>query len=242
MYKYKIFVCTHIPIENRDPKLYEILQTGRKYDNKVIENSIGDDTGVNISHLKNEYDGLLTGMFWIWKNTCYDVVGLCGYRSYFGLNRNTIMTIDDAKELFEEKGYDMIMFRIRFNNMSVEEHFRWASEDAYYRYLYDPIIELRAVIMDHFISYLNAFDFVMSGSIMNHRNMFVAKKEYFDAYCTWLFDVIHAYKKRLMSIRYPIPPRFFGFIAELLQRVWVMNNHLYVRELPIVWVSDRNTG
>lgn len=240
--RYKIFCCTHIDTKTVDEELYQLLQTGRAFDQKILAGMPGDDVGENISKWKDIYDGFLTGLYWIWKNTEYDVVGICGYRSYLGLDEFHPLKLADVRRLFEEEGAGFVVVRENCDGETVEEHFRRCHTPFYYEYLHDPWMYMREVVKCRCPEYIDALEAVLGQTAYNHRNMLIAKREYFDAYCQWLFGLLSDYKLYLEKRNYSIPPRFFGYVAERLQRVWLLKQNIRVKELNVVLVSGRNQG
>lgn len=239
---YKLFCCTHVQTKTIDEELYQLLQTGRAFDQRVLANMTGDDTGDHISLYKDIYDGFLTGLYWIWKNTAYDVTGICGYRSYMGLDERTPFRLTDIKRLFEAEGVDFAVAREICDGETVEEHFRHHHHQFYYEYLHDPWMYMREVVGDLCPEYKDALDQVLTNKLFNYRNMLIARKEYLDAYCQWLFGLLSEYKQHLDKRNYKIPPRFFGYMAERLQRVWLLRQNIRIRECSVVLVSGRNQG
>ena len=69
-----------------------------------------DNTGDNIS-LKNSSYCELTGLYWIWKNTCDDIVGVCHYRRYFAdsfiPDKKKLLSGEDVKRYM--KDFDIIL-------------------------------------------------------------------------------------------------------------------------------------
>lgn len=99
----RLYVMTHKKIAEIQDSLYIPMQVGRA--GKEDFGYVGDDTGDNIS-IKNDRYCELTGMYWLWKNTDCDIIGICHYRRYF---------IKDEKLLDKEyienqlEKYDMII-------------------------------------------------------------------------------------------------------------------------------------
>ena len=75
-----------------------------------------------------------------------------------------------------------------------------------------------------------------------HRfNMFVMKKEIAQCYCTWLFAVLFELERRLDISHYSAnDARVFGFVAERLLDVWLMQEGLPYRELPVLYTQPVN--
>ncbi len=237
----KIYCCSHIfPIKVIDPRVYVPLHTGQAYDNCSYQGILGDDCGNdNISTKKEKYDGLLTGLYWIWKNDTTAVKGLCTYRGYLSIDRINPFIYEDACELFQKEKNDFVTAQIRYDETVIEE-FKRNHDSFYYNHLHDPMRYLREVIASISPDYVRSFDESINGYVLNYRHTFLARREYFDAYCEWLFCILFEYEKYLNKKHYSIPPRFFGYMAERLERVWLLEQSIRIVELPIVFVANRN--
>lgn len=238
--KYKVFCCTHINTGIVSDPLYELLHTGQAYDKQFFTGVRGDDTGDNISKRKDIYDGLLTGMYWIWKNTNYEYTGICSYRGYLGMDNKPISLVK-AKTIFEEKGYDFIAARLDLEH-NISKDFELGQYFFYYNYLHNPLLYAERVIGSRYPHMLDAYHYCMQHHIINHRHTFIAKKEHFDAYAEWVFDFIIEYRKYAEKVNYIIGPRFFGYLIERLERVWLLYKGISLVELPVIFISDRNSG
>ena len=91
--------------------------------------------------------------------------------------------------------------------------------------------------------YLEAFDYVLGSPTFYKCNIFVTRRDVFDAYCKWLFSfIIDATKEilRTMNLQdFPNPPRrLMAFFAELMPTVWLVKNHLRIKELNIMEVKN----
>jgi len=72
-------------------------------------------------------------------------------------------------------------------------------------------------------------------------NMFVMKREYFDAYCEWLFDILFELERRLDISSYsPYDARVFGFVSERLLDVWIETKDISYKELPCMFMENQN--
>ena len=98
----KIFVAYHIPARLINDPNFCPIHVGRaltmstkdgdstnKNRQWLLENCIGDDTGINISHLNRQYCEL-TGIFWVWKNINKyqdaEYIGFMHYRRHLRFN------------------------------------------------------------------------------------------------------------------------------------------------------------
>ena len=72
-------------------------------------------------------------------------------------------------------------------------------------------------------------------------NMLIARRTIFDAYYTWLFDMLFEVEKRLDTSGYsPSDQRVFGYLAERLLDVYVLHNHLRWVECPVVNLENQH--
>ncbi|MBE8954215.1 MAG: DUF4422 domain-containing protein [Quinella sp. 2Q5] len=90
--------------------------------------------------------------------------------------------------------------------------------------------------------YLDAFDYVLNSTTFYKCNMFVTRRDVFDAYCKWLFSfIIDATREALRTASLQnfswMPRRLMSFLAERMFSVWLMNNRLRIKELPIMFIG-----
>ena len=80
--KLKIAVATHKKFQMPTQAGYSPLHVGKSRHTQKLSEYVGDDTGDNISD-KNPFFCELTGLYWLWKNTDSEYVGMVHYRRYF---------------------------------------------------------------------------------------------------------------------------------------------------------------
>ena len=108
----KIFVAMHKYVDiNINNRLYEPILVGNNKKEKKV-NILSDDTGDNISDKNINYCEL-TAVYWIWKNSKEDIVGLCHYRRFlskrfFSSNSKYYIDEKNLKKDFRE-GYNVIL-------------------------------------------------------------------------------------------------------------------------------------
>ena len=219
-------------------EVYLPLHVGRE--GKQNLGYIGDNTGENIS-AKNANYCELTGLYWAWKNTDCEYIGLCHYRRYFSKKsvgkdkKAAILHKDDYEKLLQR--YDVLLPTKR--NYYIET-VRSQYEHAHNKRDLD---EVGKIVKELYPEYSEAFTKVMNRTKLHILNMFVMKKEKFDEYCQWLFDILFELEKRIDISNYnQYEARVFGFLSERLFNVWLERQELDCCEVPVVFLEKQNWG
>ncbi len=238
-----MYVVTHKPTPHvsKLPEGYKIIHAVRTLNADL--GYLGDDTGDNISEL-NPYLNEITALYWFWKNADDDVVGLSHYRRFFTESNDLtfaydkILTRDAALKILDR--YDIIIKRVLLHDCSQREATIVSSGR-------DLTMFAESVLKKYLTQaqpdYVDVFDSAWSLSTIYGCNMFVARRNVFDAYCKWLFSfLIDATRETLRMIDYKklstTQKRIMGFFAERLLHVWLMKNRLRVKELNGMLVND----
>ena len=104
----QVYVVSHSVDDIKDidaNDIYTPLFVGR--DGKDNFGFLSDDTGDNISNKNSSYCEL-TGLYWMWKNSPADIIGLVHYRRYFAKWRlGKRLERDDLEKIFRD--YDIIL-------------------------------------------------------------------------------------------------------------------------------------
>ncbi len=207
----RIYVMTHKKIDKIPDAMYIPMQVGKK--GKEDLGYPGDDTKDHISE-KNPYYCELTGIYWIWKNVDCDVIGICHYRRYF-VKEEQLLRQDYIEKTMQK--YPIIVP----NSSCVKD----ASAYEHYakRHYAKDLDVCREVIAEKYPEYLAAFDYAMETILVSVGNMWITRKNIFDRYCEWLFDILFETEKRLHLEEYDdYQKRVMGFLAERLFRVWLL--------------------
>lgn len=219
----RIYVMTHKEIAELPDKNYIPLHVGRV--TKEDLGYLGDDTGENIS-LKNDNYCELTGMYWIWKNVQCDIVGICHYRHYF----------IREKKLLEKSYIEQIIQRYPI----IVPNSCCASDAGTYRRDEEAqcgqrdLKLCREVLEKKYPEYVPAFDYSMRAILVSGGNMLIARKDIYNSYCSWLFDILFEVEKRMDTAGYDVyQKRGLGFLAERLFRVWLLMQSDAIREEEI---------
>ena len=82
------------------------------------------------------------------------------------------------------------------------------------------------VVRENACEYLETFERLLNQSSFSNYNMFIARKELIDSYCTWVFPILEEVESRINVDEYP---RVFGLISEAIFNVWIEHNKLNVK-------------
>ncbi|MDO5462767.1 MAG: DUF4422 domain-containing protein [bacterium] len=229
----KILVATHKSYWMPEDKVYFPIQVGRAIAPQSLSYT-GDDTGEHISE-KNKTFCELTAVYWAWKNLKdVDAIGLCHYRRYFGAKRTSILSQADYTRLLAA-GNDCILPKKR----------NYFIETNYSQYVHahheEDLILTKAILTEKYPDYLPAWEAVMKSTSGHRFNMFVMKWDLFDAYCTWLFDILFELEKRLdISTYSDYDKRVFGFVSERLIDVYLLTQKPSIATVPMVNLESQH--
>ena len=221
-----IYIPVHVGAEGKEPIGYT-----------------PDNTGDNIS-AKNANYCELTGLYWMWKNSMADVIGLAHYRRYFTMKKpSPFAKADDKwKCIATEKQIRMMLKKApiilpKKRNYYIETNY---SQYAHAHHAID-LDMTREIILQKYREYLSAFDSNMKLTKKHRFNMFIMESKYVDEYCAWLFHILFELEKRRdISTYSKNDARVFGFVSERLLDVWLDTKvYMYV-EMPVVFMEDEH--
>jgi hypothetical protein len=105
----------------------------------------------------------------------------------------------------------------------------------------EPLDETRNVIKKLYPDYLDEFDKLKTRRSAHMFNMFIMKKEIFDGYCKWLFDILFELEKNVDNSKYDqFHSRFYGRVSELLLDVYINTNKLTYKEVKFMDMESIN--
>ncbi len=97
------------------------------------------------------------------------------------------------------------------------------------------------IIKEFYPEYYKEFEKLHKRTSAHMFNMFIMKREYFDKYCEWLFDILGKLEKRVDSSKYDsFHARFYGRVSELLLDIWLETNNLKYKEVPVMSMEKVN--
>lgn len=234
----KIIVATHKKYWMPDDKVYLPLHVGRA--GKEDLGYPGDHTGDHISN-KNANYCELTGLYWAWKNLSADYLGLCHYRRYF--TRSNPRNCEKKKEeVLTENEFEQILRRCPIIVPDKRRYYIETNRSHYNHAHYAKDLDLtECIIGEKHEAYIEAFEKVMNRTWAHMFNMFVMRRDYFDAYCEWLFAVLLELEARADISKYnPVEARLYGYISELLLDVWLEKNRLEYHEQNVAFLEPQN--
>ena len=235
----KILICYHKPSDLIKDDILTPIHVGRalalkKSGNKkdlqwMLENMIGDDTGDNISEKNSSYNEL-TAVYWAWKN--YDVIGdpdyigFMHYRRHFLFRANDrvvqkVSGIDD--DYFDYINYNQESMEHLFDDCDYIAHIGRVDKvyDHYRSFHHIEDLELAiSILKNKYPAFSKTADDYMNMSDVNFCNMFIMPKTMFFEYCSWLFDILEDFERKvdLSEKRLFISERLTGIFIEHKKR------------------------
>ena len=235
---FAMYVVTHksLPPEHIQtfPDGYKLIHAGRALGEDL--GYPGDDTGDNISNLNHDINEM-TALYWLWKNTHHAIIGLSHYRRFFfTANPKNFLTEQETFKLLED--HDIVVLNLTRTSLPWRDFVKRLSDARTFSIAYSII---RKNLMRVHPDYLNVFDYRMGLPIVYDRNMFVARKNVFDAYCEWLFSFMidstrEVLRETSLNQLKGSARRMMGYFSEGMLTVWLIKNHLRVKEINMVTV------
>ncbi|QQP83821.1 DUF4422 domain-containing protein [Pediococcus acidilactici] len=234
----KIMVAAHkeFPMP-KERELYLPVLVGAKRNYKPGIDYQRDDDGENISEKNPNYNEL-TAIYWAWKNLDADAVGLVHYRRFLSKKRKS-----DLENILNKREVEELLAK---TPIILPKKRKYYIETNYSHYIHahhqEPIDVTRKVIVDKYPEYLDAFDQMMKRTSAHMFNMFVMKKELFNEYASWLFDILTQVEKQIDISEYSVQEaRVFGYLAERLMDVWILTNHFKYTEVNWIQLGKKDT-
>ena len=234
--KIQVIVAAHKAYRMPEDPMYLPLHVGKA--GKDLDLGFqGDNTGENISE-KNPTYCELTGIYWAWKNLTCDYVGLSHYRRHFRGSKTKdkwegILTTAQAEALLTDT--DVLLPRRR----------NYYIEKVYDQYVHahpaEPLDLALRLASGYGESYAAACRRMKTRTWTHIYNMFIMKKDIFDGYCQWLFEILSQVEGAIDISSYSqYDKRVFGFLSERLLDVYLEANCIGYKEVPVMFMEDQN--
>lgn len=235
-----ICVVSHKDFQDeRLKESYEVIHVGS---NKLPNGKewLTDNTGENIAY-KNPFYCELTAQYWMWRNLPSSVenVGLVHYRRYFMSYKkysnslwDDILDIKEISEVLNNKKIIIPYIKSKGVNGSILYKNKSKSDQSK-----DWLI-IKEIIDNHFPEEKLAFSKIIYSKEQIWSNMLIAKRDVFDAYSKWVFDVLKYYDEKMLTDGEDKRIlRVDGFLSELLLLVWV-ESHLEKKDIANYHVEN----
>ena len=238
--KIEIYVATHKAYSFPKIDVYFPIHVGKEKATVNLE-ILGDNTGDNISRLNSAFCEL-TALYWMWKNSKADIIGLVHYRRYFIRSDGQLLREEDIKSLARNdvilatkkpfyKVRKILGLRISKQKITVREHY---AKDHYEH----DLNCLRDIIKSKSSDYLVCFDALLKVKEgISLFNMFVMHRELVSEYCQWLFPILFELEQTLDISSYDAyQRRIYGFLSERMFNVFLMKNEdrLHIRYYDVI--------
>lgn len=224
----KVYVVSHSEKDIKQIKaddVYTPLFVGRN--GRENFGFLSDDQGDNISS-KNPNYCELTGLYWMWKQSEADIIGLCHYRRYLKSDNGNLLTKEDILTYLDE--YDIILpKKIELVKKSYQETYK----DTYF---IEALDITRETIKDLYPEYIDSYDKVLSQSEFSNFNMFISPKELITSYCDWVFTILEELEKKIDIEKFQ---RGYGLISETIFNVWIEHNNLKVKYCDVRYIGNK---
>lgn len=268
-FNYKIFVSYHKPAELIKSDILTPIHVGRALAKNnpsyswMKEHMIGDDTGDNISE-KNPNYCELTAQYWAWKNCDADYIGFFHYRRHlnfntdknfqqniFGLVEKELLNNDYIKD-FKLDDYNIQNLIEQYDILTVQpwdvknvgsksnyDHYATSDKKLHIKD-YEQALE---ILKNKYPDYIEDYKKYNEAEFGYYTNIFVMKKELFNNYCSWLFDILFELEKVSNISKYDMQEaRIFGYISEWLFGIYIYHlkrtSHLKIKELERTIVNN----
>ena len=220
----KIYVITHKFIKFNLNEIYNPLFVGAH--GKNTYNYLRDDTGDNISE-KNKYYSEITGLYWMWKNSEAEIIGLCHYRRFFAkgiLGNGDYLTKEDI--LSDLKDYDIIAYKRKTGRTIFDNFQEYVSKDN--------MIKGIKILKEMYPDYSEDLDYMLEGNELYSNSMFISYKTNINDYCNILFPYLNKLENELdLSIK----PRIIGYFAEIFFSLYITHNNLKVKKYQLDYIG-----
>ncbi len=201
---------------------------------------IPDNTGDNISD-KNPNYCELTALYWAWKNLDADYIGLVHYRRYF--TRKEVHNIEKKKEqILDGKEWENILSKYPVVVPDKRNYYIETNRSHYNHAHHTEGLDLaEQIIKEKFPDYLPAFNTIMNRTWAYMFNMFVMRRNLFNDYMAWMFDILFEIEKRVDITGWDnYESRIYGFVSELLLDVWLEKNKIVYYEQNVSFMEKQN--
>lgn len=180
----------------------------------------------------NLYINELTALYYIWKNSDEEYVGLAHYRRFLrDSNADDIIDFDICKAYLEK--YNIICTAHYVHKENLIDFLRYDFESC--RMNVDMLNKYYNILIEYHPELKLYFE---TNCGFNGKHMFVCKKELIDKYCEWLFPIILPITEKFVKEdAYKLVGndiRALGYIFERLLSYWLQINNFSILGLDVL--------
>lgn len=240
--KINIFIPYSAIVPVYSTKIFHPIFTG-EVNTKLVTEALQDSTGKNIFEKSTVY-GELSLYYWVWKNFKQnsDYVGFCQFYHFMDFTSDSkvfapfnLIYLDEFAELFKNyseenvlnfaQGYDVVVpAKIPLNTSLYEQYLSNHKKED---------LDLATdVIKELYPDYTQAVDAAMAANFMFPLGNFIMKKNVYNDFCEWLFNVLSELEKRIDWSNYGRYRDIVSstFASERFFNIWLQHNsHLKVK-------------
>lgn len=246
--KSKIIVCYHKKSHIFQNEVLLPLHVGKECSNVSLGNINVDNSGENIS-AKNPSFCELTGLYWLWKNVKAENYGLFHYRRFLDIKNKysikpvlypSLLDLNDWNSNIidpEMENFDIILPHKTAFKLSVYDYYK----EKHIINDFDIVIN---IIKHDYPQYIPACEKVLTCKECYICNMFIMKKDIFNEYCSWLFDILQKAEKQIDNNgRDSYQRRIFGFLGERLLNIFVQykietDKNIKIKTVNNIFIND----
>ena len=232
----EVYVATHKKIDFEFPDYCKKIQVNAERSGQWEGYLHDNDNQDNIS-FKNPNYCELTALYSMWKNCRADIQGLFHYRRIISKvdhmkNKYEWQLLIDEHEVkdmaipediikSELENFDIILtFPEPYSSVNVLEAFR-------YHCYWKDLEKLYRIFAVDYPEYNRAFLDVLNANYFSRCNMFIARREFVNDYCSWLFEILGKFESQISLDGYDWDhTRIYGYVAEFLLNVYVSAKNL----------------
>lgn len=242
--KLKIIVCNHKNLD-REPLEYPYIDVcnidqGVKPKGYLYYDS---DADINISEFNNQYCEL-SQLYSFWtSNNFSDYFGLCHYRRFFLFEERTDSSVQIDYELYKDYVYNISHLQnfdynlIAPNAINLGSHTIFSQFQSIHPNLVS-IFEDTCNIFDKNSGFSNSLSWFKNNNLLTPCNMFIAKKEIVENWCSILFPTLFQAQNNISVELEGYDLRWAGFISERLFTLYIKNfvNQNNIKRYPILFL------
>jgi hypothetical protein len=187
-------------------------------------------------------------LYWAWKNLKrlypdVEYAGLYHYRRYFALDKKFGVHLFCTKLPSQKAAGDLIKKYLKKHQiiLSKKRTWRYSIRRDFCKDMGVVYQALKQVVHEIHPEYDRVFrkTFEFSNKISSY-NMFIAKYDFLDKYCAWLFPVLFEVERRInLENSNEDGQRLIGIICEALLNVYVYHNKIRILYKPIYVLVGR---